>query len=57
MNGELAFDIIVRFVQTTVRKERCGCFLESADASALRVSRAAVISVFTHIEEHKLQLG
>ena len=38
MNGELSFDIIVCFVQRAVGKERCGCLLEGADASALRIS-------------------
>ena len=57
MNGELAFDIIVRFVQTTVRQERCGCFLKSAEASAVSVRGATVISVFTHVEKHELEIG
>ena len=53
MNGELAFGFIVRFIQRAVGN----CFLEVADASALCVSGAAVISVFTHVKQHELQFG
>ena len=55
MNGQLAFDFVISFIQTAFGQERCRCPFEFIDASTLRVSSAAVIGILTHVEQHKFE--